>query len=122
MLTEREIFVKVRDHLLAQNVRAVKYCSRQTIICAYRGRDGASCAAGCLINDDQYSSDLEGNPCTYPTVESALIASGVDMNDARINNLVADLQSCHDNILPHNWKIRLDEIEREFNLIPPEET
>lgn len=46
------------DHLATQKARAVDPISG---VCRYRTRDGLMCAVGCLIDDDDYDDDIEGD-------------------------------------------------------------
>lgn len=55
MLTEQEIFDTVARALLAQGRPAVNVNK-----CRYRTPDGAKCAAGHLLPDDEYESHMEG--------------------------------------------------------------
>lgn len=46
------------DHLAAQKARAVDPSAG---VCRYRTQDGLMCAVGCLIPDDDYHDDIEGD-------------------------------------------------------------
>jgi hypothetical protein len=48
----REVFERVRDHLLRQMGTSYMHGT-----CAYRGEEGLSCAVGCLILDWQGALD-----------------------------------------------------------------
>jgi len=54
--TAQEVFDQVAKHLLTQKERCVDESGR----CSYRNNKGLKCAAGCLINDDEYKSYFEG--------------------------------------------------------------
>jgi hypothetical protein len=54
-MNEQEIFNTVVRHLGKQGVQSLNEFE-----CAYRTSDGLSCAAGCLIPDELYHSDIEG--------------------------------------------------------------
>lgn len=54
--TKKEIFSKVKTHLLTQNKTSENESGR----CLYRGPDKLKCAAGCLITDEQYDITMEG--------------------------------------------------------------
>jgi hypothetical protein len=56
MMTRQEIFDKVAKHLLTQNSKAVDADSR----CQYKMPDGRRCAIGCLIPDELYDPEMEG--------------------------------------------------------------
>lgn len=49
MRTLQGQFDKIVEHLAAQKTRAM---SGNADVCAYRSKDGKSCAVGCLVNDD----------------------------------------------------------------------
>jgi hypothetical protein len=93
-VTKQETFDIVARHLLTQNKKA--YGPYYTAFgknngCVYRSPDGLKCAAGCLIPDDKYHSDLEG--------EIAKLG-----HDA---NFVRRLQLIHDNTAEEDWAAAL---------------
>lgn len=55
MPTKQETFDTVVSHLRRQG-----RCAMDRLTCVYRAENGDRCAAGCLIPDDLYSSNLEG--------------------------------------------------------------
>lgn len=55
-LTNQQIFNRVAKHLLAQGRRAMSNGA-----CVYRGPGGTKCAVGCIIPDELYSPEFEGN-------------------------------------------------------------
>lgn len=62
--TEKEIFEHVSNHLVNQGVKSEKYYPQGGYkACVYRTVDGQGntlrCAAGCLIPDHMYTSDME---------------------------------------------------------------
>lgn len=121
MLSKQEIFIKVRDHLLAQNKRALKVVSvTGEQLCQYRAPDGSTCAAGCLIKDEFYSSVLEGEGVHTRIVSDALSLSGVDMSDRETLSLVSDLQGLHDTSYPDEWAGGLAHLAQRHNLFATE--
>lgn len=56
-ISAQAVFNASASHMLAQGKQS--YSSRAGM-CAYRGDDGAKCAVGCLIADDEYSDRMEG--------------------------------------------------------------
>lgn len=55
--SERQmIFDTVAEHLAKQGHRAIDHAGT----CRYRYDDGAKCAAGCLLSDDEYVPEMEG--------------------------------------------------------------
>ena len=107
--TEQEVFDQVVTHLLTQRERSVSIFS--TSSCAYRGQNGLKCAAGCLISDDEYSSDMEG----YSWI-NLLDEKRVPKNHYA---LITRLQHIHDGTLPENWKRELEVLATEFKLRMP---
>jgi hypothetical protein len=57
-MTEQEIFDTVVRHLKKQGRLAKEVLSGD---CFYRAPNGDKCAVGCLISDDEYSPEMEGN-------------------------------------------------------------
>lgn len=96
MLTNQEIFDKVSTHLFSQGVRSINGTE-----CAYRGVSGTSCAVGCLIEDDEYSKDMEGYGIDdiLLTVEYLPFKNFDEVNSAA---LLGRLQWTHDKLT--NWK------------------
>ena len=103
--TEQEVFDYVAHHLLTQNQRSVDPKSKR---CAYRGKDNLTCAAGCLMADDEYNPEFEGWPW------SSLI--GRDCVPRTHRDLIGYLQSVHDNNHPDNWAQCLKKVAKEFSL------
>lgn len=62
-MTDREIFERVRAHLLKQNARSGIVVTdddgEDSTECRYRGPDGMMCAVGCLITDEAYDERME---------------------------------------------------------------
>ena len=131
-LTPRQVFDKVKAHLLKQNEKATS--SREDYAgCAYRSADGLSCAVGCLIPDSLYDPVIEGQ-----SVESAseaadtvneeglafaqidgsavlwMILQELGITSAGHIKLLDALQDLHDSYLPQQWPEKFDEVERKF--------
>ena len=118
MLTTQEIFTKVRNHLLSQNMKSRKYDHvNDEPMCMYRNGAGMMCAVGCLITDAAYDVSLEGVGAHEPEVSQMLINSGIDMNDENTANLVCSLQLMHDNTDVNKWSARLIDIAGSYGLI-----
>lgn len=122
MLTRREVFEKVKAHLLAQG--DVSLTDGE---CAYRSQLGLMCAAGCLIDESKYSHKFEGKNVKEDSVGAALLNSGVDMEDWMTEAMVLDLQNMHDGVFVspgsssspakrnvEKWPEILDQIEQEY--------
>lgn len=54
----QEIFDKVVTHLRKQGCKSFDEFTQS---CLYRGPNGTSCAVGCLIPDEEYTSAIEGD-------------------------------------------------------------
>jgi hypothetical protein len=102
-MTNREMFAKVKNHLLTQKKR-----SEGTGFCLYRGPNGLKCAIGILIPDSKYHPSLEGRVCRTPEVMAAAELEKENLELAR------NLQHVHDNFEPEEWSDRLNEVEKEF--------
>jgi len=103
-LTPREVFDKVKTHLLAQSRRSQDADGRSL----YHGLAGQKCAAGSLIGDEFYDPSFEGMKVWESPVHHALRASGVPESAM---DLVYDLQSVHDNVPVERWPSELAAIE-----------
>lgn len=100
--TAQQVFVYVANHLLTQNKKSMTHIHGVRgygPVCAYHGSNGTSCAAGCLIADDEYESTFEQNTWTQlsdhnrvPSVHAVLIRN---------------LQMIHDGYDVDQWKIQL---------------
>lgn len=86
--------------------------------CLYRGQNGTSCAAGCLIPDNRYSFALEGHTVKDAVVSALIEDLGHDVQ------LVSDLQSVHDNNPLIVWEIEFELFARSHGLTytPPTAT
>lgn len=110
-MNNREIFDKVKAHLLSQGKRSY---STEIHNCAYRGPAGAKCAVGCLITDEAYSLGLENMNVNTDEVIRALSESGVDVGDLSTLAMLQQLQELHDNEAVNAWGEKLAEIERRY--------
>jgi len=107
ILTKQEMFDKVAVHLLTQGKR-----STQGTSCAYRGDGGLKCAIGCLIPDERYSRDLEGEAAsTWPVREAA----GFDIS---LSEFATALQQMHDDCAPDEWLGQLAAEAEYYHLSP----
>jgi hypothetical protein len=99
-MDNQQIFDKVVDHLVAQGGPAVNNNGN----CRYRAPNGFMCAAGCLINDEAYSPEIEGKQVWHSAVHTALVQSGMyeGLGSAQIGGrqeMLERLQAAHDGIL-----------------------
>lgn len=99
LISAQEIFAVVAEHILTMPHRATDLGGR----CAYRGRDGLSCAIGCLLTDDEYRL---GNGETIDDLPDNSVGCLEDQKFlpqrlARHIELLSSLQGVHDN--RGNW-------------------
>ena len=113
---KREIFVRVRDHLLKQRERSVGLYG----LCAYRGALGHKCAIGCLIPDHAYTPEMEGFSIhglleNHPSVAPYL---GLDASPyPKDVGFLSNLQCIHDDLSPDIWEQNLSELGERYGLI-----
>jgi len=105
----KEVFDRVKTHLLAQGERS----RHSTGVCAYHGANGLKCAVGCLITEEAYSKELEGKNVKSDRVLPALIASGIS-TDSTTLHMLTSLQRIHDDEAPANWERELTHLEAEL--------
>ncbi len=92
-MTLQEIFDKVILHLRRQHVVSVCVFGA----CAYRGDEGRQCAIGCLIPDDEYDPNMEGNNVQLLTNCPTLVALLLQGEDWGM--LLDALKSLHDDTM-----------------------
>jgi hypothetical protein len=109
-MTQQEIFDKVARHLLTQKKRATVSGH-----CRYRTPDGCKCAIGCLISDEDYDPEFEGERVTHLLGRHA-IPSLENLDCDRI--FLSRLQVLHDTGLPINWPKALHDFAISFCLSP----
>ena len=113
-MSVNKIFYKVQRHLLKQNERA-KFGGH----CQYRTDSGLSCAVGCLISDQMYSShaNIEGRGVSGLPSDVLTPIIGVQYAKARRKlDLLGGLQHIHDQYLPSAWPEELAEVKTKFNI------
>lgn len=82
--------------------------------CAYRDAEGRKCAAGFLITDEEYSSEMEGMGILTLNMQCDLGFSSEQVY------FIADLQSDHDSSPgPQNMRLCLEQRARVRNLSIP---
>lgn len=106
--TEQEVFNQVARHLVEQSEKSADLLDS----CAYRGSDGLKCAAGCLIDDDEYDPYWEGESWV-------LLASKKKLPQVHAQ-LIADLQKIHDLEDSDDWRSVLTEFAQTRGLDIPE--
>jgi len=105
MLTARDIYERVSNHLLAQ--RAVSEDENGS--CRLRSGNGRKCAIGSLIADELYRPEFEGIGISYyrhakdGSLLRALYASEVNAYDPHIVELLIELEEVHDDFNVDEW-------------------
>ncbi len=118
-MTLQEIFDKVIIHLRTQNADSM---SDYAGGCAYRGADGRQCAIGCLIPDDEYDSDMEGNDVEGLIPYSDAIAGLLHLSEEDYLRLLGALQSLHDDVMcietifGSDTRVAATDIAKDFHL------
>jgi hypothetical protein len=118
----QEIFQTARDHLLAQDARAIENDEDgEELGCRYLAPDGKKCAVGCLIKPEAYNPFIEGlavsgvydyqNDAKALALRSALLASGIDTDAEGVRWLLGRLQYVHDDCEPSEWRHALRLVE-----------
>lgn len=104
--TKQQIFDQVSAHLLTQMRRSTR--AENVSWCMYRGANGLKCAAGSLIDDNEYESVMEG--CAWIDV--------VEMGAAprRNSTFISELQVLHDSINPYYWPELLKSLAEKHKL------
>jgi hypothetical protein len=116
-LTNKQIFNKVKKHLLNQGEQAKNLYS-----CLYRTQNGLKCAIGCLISDELYSDEIECGILDYNDYNGiwsgdinnncllvqTLYQSGIDLSNKETVELLNKLQSIHDSFTPYEWENELN--------------
>jgi len=120
-MNRQEVFNRVYQHLLAQNAYSLG-ADDGGAVCAYRGAGGLQCAVGCLIKDEHYSWELEGQGAWHPDVLRALdLSLGCSITSADCR-MLETLQSMHDNDPVDIWPASLARIAQLRGLTVPEIT
>lgn len=90
----------IAQHLSKQRARSIAVFNNMTS-CAYRGKNNTTCAVGCLIPDEMYTSDMEQNPfvnlkLNFPELHTYLADThfGGDLREAELVLTIA--QNFHD--------------------------
>ena len=99
-----EVIDYVTNHLLSQGCRSE---SLEAHGCAYRSPSGLKCAAGCLIPDSLYTSEMENKSWeaiieNYPILRS------------KHSGLIEKLQYIHDDNCVESWQDDLLELKEEY--------
>lgn len=107
-MNRQELFDTVVDHLRKQNAQSINLAGN----CQYRGPNDMKCAVGCLIEDSEYTSEMEGYRL------SDLLKQGYFFKNFTFNDspLLRKLQYLHDDYTPDKWESGFEDIAKEFGL------
>ena len=124
-MTRLQIFKRVKEHLIAQDCKAMDKGGE----CVYLSDTGLKCAVGCLIKPEYYDEKMEGcavgslsskgylapsNVEKYKIFEKALQKSlDVELDDD-IVNMLEQLQRIHDEVDVDQWENELNYLEQEI--------
>lgn len=111
-LTRREVYTRVKAHLLQQRKRA--FCDVRDR-CLFRAPDGTSCAIGALIPDELYHPDME-KLTTHELIKQhpELAPHGISYKNA---DLLGRLMNIHDVASSDSWDEELQAIEGRRELL-----
>lgn len=114
-MTKKEIFEKVRTHLLAQNEKSymkdVAYSK-----CRYRTDDGLKCAIGCLIPNEKYDFKFETTSFIELFLNQLKFLLPEDLEEPDGVMFLRNLQVIHDAYSPSEWTDRLEKFREENKL------
>lgn len=97
---KQDVFDHVVGNLFKQGKKSI---IKSTETCRYRHR-GLKCAAGWVIEDDEYSYKMENNDIRYVIEEF-----GLD-HLKKYEVLLNDLQEIHDDVYEYNWIVEFERI------------
>lgn len=109
--TAQEVFDQVARHLLTQKKQSRRWWPDIGDGCSYRGANGRSCAAGCLIGDEEYQVEMEG-------VSWHGLAADLGIVPVVHAKLIGELQAIHDIYMPSKWSARLRQFAKQHALSP----
>jgi len=108
LLSAQAVFDHVASHLLLQMSKS-QSCRNNFRECLYRSGD-LMCAAGCLISDNEYTFEIEGQDWNQ------LVAKGYAPKEHM--ELICDLQDMHDSCDPADWREALTRVAADHGLSP----
>lgn len=112
-MTKKEIFEKVRDHLLKQNALSKDEFDGR---CLYRSENGLKCAIGCLISDEDYRDSFEGKNIRgiHEIIINKILPSDLDGENGIV--FLQKLQNIHDLAPIGAWEKNLNELAEEWSI------
>ena len=108
-LDRKAVLAHVTEHLLTQNHRVESIDENGDEHCLYRGEEGTSCAIGCMIPDERYTSDLENLLVSSSRIQIAAFGSTLGDSEWR---WLSKLQYVHDHAHTNEWSVRLQELAK----------
>lgn len=103
-----EIFEIVEKHMLTQSKKSFLDDDPDRS-CAYWGVDGLRCAVGCLITEDAYTPELEGQGVLFDEDVHTALEKSLGIKPSKgLLGLLDDLQSIHDETPVGSWKAELE--------------
>lgn len=105
---KQQIFDQVAKHMLTQMKKSTMTDENGDIEYFYKNLEGLSCAAGCLIADDEYNPEFENQSW------SLLVHWGYVPR--RNSELIGFLQKIHDKNEPVEWENLLRELANHYKL------
>lgn len=115
-MNAQEVFDQVVSHLRKQNAKSRGFIDDEGT-CLYRATNGFSCAVGCLIKDEEYSSDMEGYDLKALYKSGLLPASFKERYGQEPSRLLLDLQGVHDNMHIGNWELGFQNVAAKHGLM-----
>jgi hypothetical protein len=111
-MTQQEMFDRVARHLLTQMAQSTDEAG-----CRYRDGHGNMCAIGVLIPPDKYNPEWDQYPAASVGQADIMTACGYGQEELP---LASALQSLHDSLYPHLWRVELRSVAESFGLTFPE--
>ena len=132
MPTKQETYDRIVAHLRKQGERCTDQVHGK---CLYRGPNGTACAAGCLLEDEDYQPafenlglvDMDGynnlDRLEEPPQNILTIIGMKLANRGHSVKLAKDMQRAHDNCLPSEWEEQFQLVAKKHSLTytPPTE-
>ena len=120
-MTKQEMFDKVYIGLLNQKFERSMKNYGEMSTCAYRGDGGMKCAAGHLIPDEEYKSDMDVSPSTLTQLRSEGLLPKCFQSLSQDDFIfVQKLQNVHDSsYTPSAMKHAIREFAAKHNLTIP---
>lgn len=104
----QRIFDQVAVGLLLQNKRSLSFGYGGQ--CAYRSPNGSKCGIGFLIADIEYLEKFEGR-----NISDVLDANKIHLSNEK-TKFLSHIQRIHDNTPVSEWKNKLQELSKLYNL------